>query len=126
MNGHWNSASIGQLDDQVIGFVAAPRADRRLGQLRQADRQVDVGPRVVHAPAAAVAVAIAAERDAAELERAVEVFGRGRTDTEPAASAAASLPLTRLDREQRKLAHDESSPVSARAGATARNRRARL
>ena len=90
MNGHWNKRRIGQPDDDVIRFLRAREADRGLGELRQPDRHVDVGARKVDAPAAAVAVAILPERDAAELPRAVEVFGNGGPDVEPAAAAAAA------------------------------------
>src|SRR6185295_11195741 len=52
----------------AAAFVAA---DRRLGQLGEAERQVLVGLRVVGRPAAAVALRVAAVHRAAILERAV-------------------------------------------------------
>ena len=91
---------IGQLDDEVLRLLRSREPDGGLGQLRQADRHVDVGTGEVDAPPAAVAVAILAKRDAAELPRAVEIFGNRRPHAESTAAAAAALRFT--CRDQRK------------------------
>ena len=61
MNGQLNSSGRSSCITQVIRLAVGLSADARLGQLREADRQVDVGARIVDAPAAAVAVAGVAE-----------------------------------------------------------------
>jgi hypothetical protein len=80
---------VGQLHDHVIRLLRRGKADGGLGQFRQPNRHVDVGTRIVHAPAAAVAGAVAVERHAAELVEAVKVFGSGRLNPETAAPTAA-------------------------------------
>ena len=60
-------------NDHVFRFFGAVESNGGLRQLRQADGQVDVGARPVHAPVAAVAGRIVVEHDSTELKRAVEV-----------------------------------------------------
>jgi hypothetical protein len=84
---------IGEPDHDVLWILRSGEADRRLGQLGEPDRHIDVGARKIDAPPAAVAGAVRAECDAAELPRPVEVFGDRRPHAEPAAPAAAPLRL---------------------------------
>ncbi len=81
-----------------IGSPPVVHADVGLGQLREPDRQVDVGARVVDTPVAAItAKGVAVERDAAKLKPADEVFRLGDTYAEPALKSAAALAELRLD-----------------------------
>src|SRR6185436_7389271 len=68
-------------------------ADDGLGQLREADGQVDVGAWKVDLPAAALDVAAeaVAERDAAEVKPAVEVVLSGDAGAGEVAEAAPQL-----------------------------------
>ena len=64
---------IGELHHQMTGL---PRplvnADRRLRQLAQAGRQVQIGIRIIGEPSAAVAALDAPKRDTTEVERSVK------------------------------------------------------
>jgi hypothetical protein len=62
-------------DDVVVLFVRIAR-DRRLGQLREPERQVDVGARIVDAPSVAVSGRGGPKPDPAEQKRSVVVLGR--------------------------------------------------
>src|ERR1700704_757471 len=64
---------IGQSDDDMLIAVFRVAADGRRGELREPERQVDVGSRVIDAPAVAVAVRGVPKEDAAEEKVAVEV-----------------------------------------------------
>ena len=76
-------------------------ADVGARQLGQANREVDVGARVIDAPVAAVTAEVAAERDAAEMEPAVEVFRLGDANAEAALEAATAATKLRLDDDGR-------------------------
>jgi hypothetical protein len=80
---------VGEPYNHVIRLLWSREADVGFGELRQADRHVDVGTRKIDAPAAAITAAVAAKRDAAELVQTVEIFGNRRTNIETAAPTAA-------------------------------------
>ena len=44
---------VGRTDDEVVRFVVGRAADTRLGQLREANREVDFGVRVISSPSQA-------------------------------------------------------------------------
>jgi hypothetical protein len=91
---------VRQIENEVIRLARRIDADDRLGQLRKPDRQVDVGSRIVHRPAAAVAVAAAGKHHAAEVEGSVEALGRRTADgLEETAASAAELRARRADAE---------------------------
>ena len=100
---------IGETNEHVFRVALRISADRRLGQLRQADRQVLVRPRPVHAPVATVTVAIAVKRHPAELKRSVEVLEFGELQASTPVPAAAPLRARdgrcREDYSERR--HDE-------------------
>ena len=76
----------------ILVFRVAAHGRRR--ELGEAERQVDVGARVIDAPAVAVAIGRVAEEDAAEQKVAVEVLWRGhlrRWSAEAAESPAPAL-----------------------------------
>ena len=105
---------VGQADQDVIEFAAAVFADPRRGQFRQPVGEVDVGARVVHPPAVAVAIRILAEHDPAEHEGAV--IGRIGLNRRPAKTAESLLTKPFDDRCRRNAGRDERHqyPASAR------------
>ena len=58
MNGHWKSTSSVSRMSSVVR-LAVGVVPTRVGQLRQPDREIDVGARVIDAPVAAVAAEVA-------------------------------------------------------------------
>ena len=109
-----NKLRIGRPHDQVIriALVAALQADLRLGQLRQADREIDVGVGIVGAPAeAALLAADAAIHQAAEMPGAVEVRDGGklrrRADFAAPAAAPAEPALRLGERNQERGTKNE-------------------
>ena len=71
---------IGELHHEVVRLAVGLAADARLGQLREPDRQVDVGARIVDLqPPPSPSLALR-EHDPAEVERAVEALRRRAAD----------------------------------------------
>src|SRR5207244_9098464 len=79
-----------KIDQQVVRLVLRVEADVRLGQLGEADREVDVGARIVGAPAPIPAVGRLPVDDAAVMEAAVEILRLGNVSGAEAEEAAAA------------------------------------
>ena len=77
-----SASGSAEIDEQRLGF-AFVHADRRPSQLRESNGKDDIGARVVHVPAGAIALCRFAGDEATELESAVEVVQGG--DSAPAA-----------------------------------------
>ncbi len=70
---------VGQAHDHVVGFTIVVAGDPGLRELREADREVQLGVRIVGGPALPARLAAAARVDtAAEVEAAAEVVGFGK------------------------------------------------
>jgi hypothetical protein len=112
---------VGGTYDEVIGLSAVLTADARLGQLRQADGEVDVGTGIVGPPAlTAILPANLLVLQSAEVESAVEAVGRGEPRRQ-AAAAAEALELTlELGQGQHRGCHHEERDESGGSRARAR------
>jgi len=82
---------IGEANQQMVRLAGGILADIRLRQLRQPDRQVDVGTRPVCVPVAAVPVERRLVHPAAEMKAPVEILCRGELRSEAAEPAPAEL-----------------------------------
>src|SRR5688572_6442102 len=93
---------VGEANQQRVG-LAVGHADVGACQLAEADREIDVGARVIDAPVAAVAAEVAAKPDAAEVERAVEVLVGGELSrAEVAEAPEAALPELRFHADRQR------------------------
>jgi hypothetical protein len=77
-----------------------------LGELGEADREIDIRARVIHAPPPAVALERVAKDDAAEVKAAVEILRRGGARAEAESAASAELRV-RADRRTEHSGNDE-------------------
>src|SRR5262245_55919358 len=98
---------IGQLNEQMFRFARLILADVGLGELGQTEREINVGARIIDAPASAVALEGIAKNDAAEVKAAVEILRRRgtRAEAEPAASAKLRVGGHRHTEQRRKKQH---------------------
>ena len=85
---------IGGHDHVVVRRAGLVEVDRRLGELRQPDGEILIGARVIHAPAAAVAVVGLAIRQPAEREVAGEAVRVGPAGRRLIAVTSAAAPPT--------------------------------
>ena len=102
---------IREPDDQMVGLALPIETDPRLGELRQANREVDVGARIVDEPPAAIPHVAVGERHPAEVERSVEALWCRSTEV-GAESAAATLcgdcPCTQGSRQSHRERRGEA------------------